>query len=123
MSWQPFTLLPLSCMRPAHNKFIVITLVLLAAYFASIGWGVYRITSSEVFPLSKKALAEYLAAKKSPDALEPYQLRWWSSWNFRTRSAGSVAEFQLCTPARHCYLIKAWTANGKWVVTEVIAQP
>ena len=86
-------------MKPTSKKFIAVTLVLLAAYFASIGWGVYRITSSEVFPLSKKMLAEYLASRKSPDALEPYQLRWWSSWNFRTWSAGSVAEFQLCTPS------------------------
>ncbi|MES2400817.1 MAG: hypothetical protein V4573_12585 [Pseudomonadota bacterium] len=103
-------------------KIIIGILVLLVAYFASIGVGVYRITSSPLFPESKRALAEYLAAKKSPDALEPYHLRWWWSWTFQKRSAMSVAEYPLCTPAKHCYIIKAWTVNGKWVVNEVIPQ-
>jgi hypothetical protein len=105
------------------TKIITLTLLVLAAYFASIAWGVHQITSSEVFPLAKKALVKELTLQKSPDAFEPYHLRWWWSWNFKNRREGGEADFPLCTPAGHCYLIQAVTVeNGVWRVIDITPQ-
>ena len=105
------------------TKLLTVILVLLVAYFASIGIGVYRITSSDVFPLARKALVAELTLQKSPDAFEPYHLRWWWSWNFKNRREGGEADFPLCTPAGHCYLIRAVTVDhGVWRVIDITPQ-
>lgn len=106
-------------MTPSMKVAATVVLVVLA-YCVSVAVGVYRLTSSEVFPMAKLALANYLAPLNSPDAKEPYHLKWWSSWHFRDGYSSGEAEFFLCTPQKRCYTMKAFRVNGKWVVTEAI---
>ena len=106
-------------MRPPV-KVITVIAALLVAYAASVGVGVYRITSSDAFPMSKLSLAGYLAALKSPDAAEPFHLKWFAPWQFSSGPNSGRTQFLMCSPAEHCYIVKAHKFKGKWVVSEVI---
>ncbi len=94
------------------KKIINIILVIAAAYCASVGFGVYRITSSDVFPLAKKGLAAYLVASKSSDANETPYFKWWYSWYFRD----GETQFSLCSPSGPCHIIIGYTDKGKWAI-------
>ena len=47
-----------------NKKVIAIVLLLIAAYFASIAVGVYRLKSSALYPITEKALAAHLQSIK-----------------------------------------------------------
>ena len=106
-------------MRP-HHKVITAVGILLVAYAASVGIGVYRMTFSEAFPMAKVSLAGYLAALKSPDATQSFHLKWFAPWQFSSGPNSGRTQFLLCTPAANCYIIKAHKFKGKWTVSEVI---
>ena len=92
---------------------------ILAAYGASVGVGVYRITSAEMYPLAKRGLASYLAAKQSSEASQPIFLKWWSSWYFRNQPANGWAEMKMCTSSAACHTVIAYTTvakPGKWEI-------
>ena len=108
--------------RP-HHKIITGIGILLAAYAASVGVGVYRITSSEVLPRVKVSLAGYLMALKSPDAMQSFHLKWYAPWQFSSGPNNGRTQFLLCTPSAHCYTVKAHKVRGKWTVSEVIPVP
>jgi hypothetical protein len=106
-------------MRPPV-KVIACVGLLLVAYAASVGIGVYRLTSSDAFPMAKVSLAGYLAALKSPDAAESFHLKWFAPWQFSSGLNSGRTQFLMCTPTAHCYIVKAHKFRGKWAVSEVI---
>ena len=108
-------------MRP-NLKVVTALGVLVAAYFASVGIGVYRMTSSEALPMAKVSLAGYLASLKSPDALASFHLKWFAPWQFSSGPNSGRAQFLLCSPAAHCYTLKAHKFRGVWTVSEVIPE-
>ncbi|MCZ8258011.1 MAG: hypothetical protein O9327_20385 [Polaromonas sp.] len=92
---------------------------ILAAYGASVGIGVYRITSAEMYPLAKRGLASYLAAKQSSEANQPIFFKWWSSWYFRNQRSNGWAEMKMCTSSAACHTVIAYTtvkSPGKWEI-------
>ena len=91
---------------------IKIFIFIIAAYCASVGFGVYRLTSSEAFPLARKALASYLVASNSRDAGEPSHLRWWRSWFYRDGDT----RFSLCSQSGTCHAIVGYKLHGKWII-------
>ena len=97
------------------TKVITWVFALVAAYCASVGFGAYRIVSSEMFPLAEKGLAAYLVATKSSEANKPIHFKWWSSWYFRNSVTDGLAQFLLCTSSSsYCHTITAYGAAGKW---------
>ena len=70
--------------------------------------------------MAKVSLAGYLAALKSPDAGEPFHLKWFAPWQFSSGPNSGRTQFFMCSPAEHCYIVKAHKFRGKWVVNEVI---
>ena len=104
----------------AHHKVVTGIGILLIAYAASVGIGVYRMTSSEVFSMAKVSLAGYLTVLKSPDAGQSFHLKWFAPWQFSSGPNSGRTQFLLCTPAAHCYTLKAQKFKGKWTVNEVI---
>ena len=89
---------------------------ILAAYCASVGIGVYRISSSEMFPLTKKGAAAYLVATRSSEANKPIYFKWWSSWYFRNQPSNGWAEMKMCTSSAACHTVIAYTDGGRWQV-------
>ena len=98
------------------KKITKIILFIAVAYCASVGFGVYRITSSQVFPQAKKGLAAYLIASNSSEANKPTYLKWWSSWYFKDGLSDGRAQFSLCSVSEHCHTIIAYTVGGKWAI-------
>lgn len=85
-----------------------------AVYCASVGVGVYRITSSEIFPLAKRGLAAYLVATQSSEANKPIYFRWWTSWYFRNQRSDGWAEMKMCTSRSACHTVIAYSNRGRW---------
>lgn len=92
---------------------------ILAAYGASVGAGVYRITSAEMYPLAKRGAAAYLAATKPSEANQPIYFKWWSSWYFKNHPTTGWAEMKMCTSRAACHTVIAYTIParpGKWEI-------
>ena len=106
-------------MRP-HHQVITGIGILLMAYAASVGIGVYRMTSSEAFSMAKVSLAGYLTVLKSPDAGQSFHLKWFAPWQFTSGPNSGRTQFLLCTPAEHCYIVRAHKFKGQWTVNEVV---
>jgi hypothetical protein len=98
------------------TKVITWVFAVVAAYCASVGFGAYRIVSSEAFPLAEKGVAAYLVYTSSSDANKPLHFKWWSSWYFRNSSSNGVAQFLMCAPSARCYMVVAYVAAGRWHV-------
>ena len=99
------------------TKAITWVVAVVAAYCASVGFGAYRIVSSEAFPLAEKGTAAYLLATNSSDANKPLYFKWWSSWYFRNSASDGVAQFLLCAPSARCHMVVAFVSAGRWHVT------
>lgn len=97
-------------------KIVAVILLLVTAYFASIGVGVFRLTSSEIFPFAKKALNSYLVSTNSKNAGETFHLKWFAPWQFTANSSKGLAQFLLCTPKDDCYPVTAEKIDGVWQI-------
>ncbi|MBW8720632.1 MAG: hypothetical protein JF626_01595 [Polaromonas sp.] len=103
---------------PMSPKIKVIAWIfgIFAAYGVSVGIGVYRITSSEIFPLAKRGLEGYLVATQSSEANKPVYFKWWTSWYFRNQSSNGWAEMKLCTSRSACHNVIAYTDHERWQI-------
>ena len=100
------------------NKRVIATILLLvAAYFASIGVGVYRLKSSALYPMSEKALAAHLTSIKSGHAAGPFHMKWYAPWQYSSSASKGLSQYQLCTASGLCYLVIAVKENGVWRIT------
>ena len=68
-----------------NKKIVAIVLLLIAAYFASIALGVYRLKSSALYPITEKALTAHLASIKSKEAAGPFHMKWFAPWQYSQR--------------------------------------
>lgn len=97
-----------------HKKVIAVMLLLVAAYFASIAVGVYRLKSSALYPLTEKALAAHLATIKSKEAAGPFHMKWFAPWQYSASASKGLSQFLLCTASERCYRMTAVKIDGKW---------
>ena len=91
-----------------------IILLLIAAYFASIAVGVYRLKSSALYPITEKALAAHLQSIKSEEAAGPFYMEWFAPWQYSASASKGLSQFWLCTASRRCYRMSAVKIDGKW---------
>ena len=100
------------------NKRVIATILLLvAAYFASIAVGVYRLKSSALYPMTEKALAAHLTLIKSGHAAGPFHMKWYAPWQYSASASKGLSQYQLCTASGLCYLVIAVKENGIWKIT------
>lgn len=97
-----------------NKKVIVTVLLLIAAYFASIAVGVYRLKSSALYPYTEKALASYLKSINSKEAAGPFHMKWYGPWQYSAGSSKGLSQFWLCTASERCYRMTAVKIDGKW---------
>ena len=97
-----------------NKKVIATILLLVAAYFASIAVGVYRLKSSALYPITEKALAAYLQSVKSEEASGPFYMKWFAPWQYSASASKGLSQFWLCTASRRCYRMSAVKIDGKW---------
>ena len=99
------------------NKKVAATILLLiAAYFASIAVGVYRLKSSALYPMTEKALTAHLKSIKSEHADGPFHMKWYAPWQFSAGASKGLSQYQLCTASGLCYRVIAVKADGVWKV-------
>jgi uncharacterized protein YdbL (DUF1318 family) len=96
------------------KKLLAYLCAVTVAYCSSVGIDVYRITTSDAFPLAKSALTGYLGSVNSKDASKPPYLKWWRYWYFKDGYSSGYANFLLCTSLKQCYTIKSQKKNGNW---------
>ena len=97
------------------NKKVIATVsLLIAAYFASIAVGVYRLKSSALYPLTEKALAAHLQSIKSEDAAGSFHMKWFAPWQYSASASKGLSQFLLCTVSERCYRMSAVKIDGKW---------
>ena len=99
------------------KKVVAITLLLIAAYFASIAIGVYRLKSSALYPMSEKALVSHLTSIKSEQAAGPFYMKWYAPWQYSASASTGLSQYQLCTASGLCYRVIAVKADGVWSIT------
>ena len=99
-----------------NKKVVTIILLLIAAYFASIAVGVYRLKSSALYPMTEKALAAHLKSIKSEHADGPFRMKWYAPWQFSAGASKGLSQYQLCTASGLCYRVIAVKADGIWKV-------
>ena len=97
-----------------NKKVIATILLLVAAYFASIAVGVYRLKSSALYPMTEKALAAHLRSINSEQAAGPFHIKWYAPWQYSASASKGLSQFQLCTASGHCYRVIAVKADGVW---------
>ena len=97
-----------------NKKVIATTLLLIAAYFASIAVGVYRLKSSALYPITEKALAAHLQSNKSEEAAGPFRMKWFAPWQYSASASKGWSQFLLCTVSERCYRMSAIKIDGKW---------
>ena len=97
-----------------NRKVAAIIFLLIAAYFASIAVGVYRLKSSALYPMTENALAAYLQSIKSEEAAGPFHMKWFAPWQFSASSSKGLSQFLLCTASERCYRMSAIKIDGKW---------
>ena len=95
-------------------KVIATTLLLIAAYFASIAVGVYRLKSSTLYPITEKALAAQLQSNKSEEAAGPFHMKWFAPWQYSASTSKGWSQFLLCTVSERCYRMSAIRIDGQW---------
>ena len=97
-----------------NKKVIVTGLLLIAAYFASIAVGVYRLKSSALYPLAEKALTTHLQSTGSKEAAGPFYMKWSGPWQYSAGASKGLSQFLLCTASGRCYQMSAVKIDGKW---------
>lgn len=96
------------------KKVIAALLLLITAYAASIAVGVYRLKSSELYPITEKALATHLKSINSKEAAGPFHMKWYGPWQYSAGSSKGLSQFLLCTASGRCYQMNAVKIDGKW---------
>ena len=96
------------------KKVIAVLLLLVAAYFASIALGVYRLKSSALYPVTEKALAAHLASIKSKEAAGPFHMKWFAPWQYSASTSKGLSRYLLCTASERCYQMIAVKIDGVW---------
>ncbi len=97
-----------------NKKVVATVLLLVAAYFASIVVGVYRLKSSALYPITENALTAHLKAINSKDAAGPFHMKWYAPWQYSAGASKGLSSFWLCTASQHCYRMTAVKIDGKW---------
>ena len=97
-----------------HKKIVAVMLLLVAAYFASIAVGVYRLKSSALYPASEKALAAHLASINSKEAAGPFHMKWFAPGQYSASASKGLSQFLLCTASARCYRMTAVKLDGVW---------
>ena len=97
-----------------NKKVVVVILLLVAAYLASIAVGVYRLKSSALYPMSEKAITAHLRSIKSGYAAGPLYMKWYAPWQYSAGASKGLSQYQLCTVSGLCYRIVAVKENGVW---------
>lgn len=97
-----------------NKKVIATVLMVIAAYFASIAVGVYRLKSSALYPITEEALAAYLRSIKSAEAAGPFHMKWFAPWQYSASASKGLSQFLLCTDSERCYRMNAIKIDGKW---------
>ena len=99
-----------------NKKVIATILLLVAAYFASIAIGVYRIKSSALYPMTEKALAAHLRSISSGHAAGPFHMKWYAPWQYSASASKGFSQYQLCAASGLCYRVIAVKAVGVWSI-------
>ena len=99
-----------------NKKVIGTILLLIAAYFASIVVGVYRLKSSALYPMTEKALTAHLRSIKSEHAAGPFHIKWYAPWQYSAGASKGLSQYYLCTAGGLCYRVIAVKANGVWSI-------
>jgi hypothetical protein len=97
-----------------HKKITAIVLLLVAAYFASIAVGVYRLKSSALYPITENALASHLKSINSKEAAGPFHMKWYAPWQYSAGASKGLSQFLLCTTSGRCYRMTAVKIDGTW---------
>ena len=100
-----------------NKKIVAVILLLIAAYFASIAIGVYRLKSSALYPMSEKALVARLTSIKSGQAAGTFYMKWYAPWQYSASASSGFSQYQLCTTSGLCYRVIAVKADGIWNIT------
>ena len=95
-----------------NKKVIATILLLIAAYFASIAVGVYRLKLSALYPMTEKALIAHLTSIKSEHAVGPFYIKWYAPWQYSAGALKGLSQYQLCTASGLCYRVIAVKADG-----------
>ena len=98
----------------SSKKITLVVLLLVAAYFASIAVGVYRLKSSALYSIAEQALAAHLKSINSKEAARPFHMKWFAPWQYSAGSAKGLSQFLLCTASERCYRMSAVKIDGKW---------
>jgi len=96
------------------KKVTLVILLLVAAYFASIAVGVYRLKSSALYPYTEKALAAHLKSINSKEAAGPFHMKWFAPWQYSAVASKGWSKFLLCTTSESCYQMTAIKIDGVW---------
>lgn len=96
------------------KKVFAVLLLLITAYAASIAFGVYRLKSSALYPITENALATYLKSINSKEAAGPFHMKWSGPWQYSAGSSQGLSRFLLCTASGRCYQMSAVKIDGKW---------
>ena len=99
-----------------NKKVIGTILLLIAAYFASIVVGVYRLKSSALYPMTEKALMAHLRSIKSEHAAGPFRMKWYAPWQYSAGASKGLSQYYLCAAGGLCYRVIAVKANGVWSI-------
>ena len=74
-----------------NKKVIATFLLLVAAYFASIAVGVYRLKSSALYSMTEKALAAHLKSIKSEYAAGLFHIKWCAQWQYSASTSKGLS--------------------------------
>ena len=99
-----------------NKKIMLVVLLLVAAYFASVAVGVYRLKSSALYPFAQQLLAEHLKSINSKEANGPFHLKWFGPWQYSAGSSKGLSQFLLCTASQRCYRMTAVMNDGEWTI-------